>query len=120
MSKMTNAQLQAELEEARATIEALKNRAPRARYSTGLWPNQNRRTDRDPAWQGTVRMIVPPDAVAGDPLWIDLSLWQYDAETSPVQYASNPPALTQSVSPCPADRAAELEARRIKALGERA
>lgn len=116
----TNAELKAQVAALKKENEALRTRPQRARYGGGLWPNQNRRTDRDPEWQGTIRAIVPPEKQAGDILWIDVSEWLYNEETSPVQYKSNPPAFSVSLSPCTPDREAELEARRVKALGENA
>lgn len=126
-TKLTKAELEARLAELEQENEALKNRPARARYTSGLWPNNNRRPrpdnpnkSNDPAWQGTIRMVVPPEKQAGDPLHIDISLWPYDPESSPVSYKQNPPDMSISISPCPPAREFELEAQRQKALGGRA
>jgi hypothetical protein len=118
MSK-TNAQLAAEnkalkerAEKAEAAAEAALNRPLRARYPGGLWPNQNRRTERDPAWTSfPIRMIVPPQKQAGDPLWVDVSQWVYDPETSPAKYKKTPPDMTLSISPCTPNVELEEEAK---------
>ena len=115
MTTPTKAELAARVAELEAQNQQLRDRPARARYSTGMWDNQNRRTHRDPEYTGTVRMIVPADKEAGDPLWIDLSQWVYDPETSPVQYKKNPPTLSVSLSPCPVARELELEADHQKA-----
>jgi len=111
MSKKTNAQLAAEVEELRQQLENAHNASQRTRYYGNLWPNQNRRTERDPAWMGTVRIVVN-----NKPLWLDVSQWDADPE----RFASNPPDFSMSVSETPAARAAELEAAREKALAEKA
>lgn len=124
--KKTNAQLLAELEAkeqeleaARQQLEAAAQRPPRDRYGFGVWPNLQRRNERDPAWRGTVRLTIPEHTKPGDPLWVDFSEWEYDPETSPVRYADNPPVFSGSLSPCPPARAKELEKRRADALRER-
>lgn len=109
MSK-TNAQLAKENEELRQQLEAAQNATKRERFYGGLWSNQNRRTERDPAWQGTVRLVVH-----NKPLWLDVSQWDADPE----RFASNPPDFSVSLSPTPPERARELEDAREKALRER-
>jgi hypothetical protein len=119
----TNAQLKAELAaaqqqltEAQEENEALRKRSPRARFPTGLWPNKKRKTVKHPEHQGSVRFVVPPEKEAGDYIWIDLSMWIYDPENSPVTYEENPPDYSFSMSPTTPEWEAEQEGRRIKAL----
>lgn len=110
MSKKTNAQLQAEVEQLQAQLEAARNATQRDRFYGNLWPNQNRRTERDPAWLGTVRIVVN-----GKHLWLDVSQWDADPE----RFAANPPDFSISLSATPSERASELEMAREKALRER-
>jgi hypothetical protein len=107
---LTKAQLQAKLDQLEQENEALKNRAERVRFSAGLWPNQNRRTERDPAWLGTIRIVVH-----NRPVWLDVSQWDADPE----RYKQNPPDFSISLSETPAARASELEQAREKALAAR-
>jgi hypothetical protein len=110
MSKKTNAQLAAEVETLRQQLEAAQNASQRQRFYGNLWPNQNRRTERDPAWQGTIRIVVH-----GKAIWLDMSQWDADPE----RFASNPPDFSVSLSPTPEERACELEQARDKALREK-
>ena len=110
MSKKTNAQLTAEVEALEAQLEAAQSATQRARFYGNLWPNANRRTERDPAWLGTVRIVAH-----NKPMWLDVSQWDADPE----RFATNPPDFSLSLSPTPDDRACELEQQRDKALRER-
>jgi hypothetical protein len=109
MSK-TKAQLAHEVEQLRQQLEAAQSASQRQRFYGNLWPNQNRRSERDPAWQGTVRIVAH-----GKVLWLDVSQWDADPE----RFASNPPDFSVSLSPTPDERACELEQARDKALRER-
>lgn len=118
----TNAQLKAELDalrEENARLAAAASRGPRERFPTGLWPNTRRRTERDPAWTGSVRAVIPENAQPGDAFWLDISVWEFDPETSPARYESNPPDFSLSLSPSTPEWAREQEHRREKALRER-
>jgi hypothetical protein len=106
----TNAQLAKEVETLRQQLEAAQTATQRQRFYGGLWANQNRRTERDPAWQGTIRIVVH-----NKPVWLDVSQWDADPE----RYASNPPDFSISLSATPDERASELEIAREKALRER-
>ena len=110
MANKTNAQLKAEVEALRQQLEAAQNANQRDRFYAGLWPNQNRRTERDPAWLGTIRIVVH-----NRPVWLDVSQWDADPE----RYKRNPPDFSISLSETPAARASELEQAREKALAER-
>ena len=62
------------------------------------------------------------DHEAGDFIWIDASLWDYDEETCPFTYESNPPEFNLSVSPTDPDYAkvkeeGYIESRRQKEGG---
>ena len=109
MSK-TNKQLTAEVEALEAKLVAAQTASQRDRFYGNLWPNQNRRTDRDPAWLGTVRIVTN-----GKHQWLDVSQWDADPE----RFATNPPDFSISLSPTPEERACELEQQREKALRER-
>lgn len=110
MSKKTNAQLAAEVEELKQALEQAKTASQRDRFYGNLWPNQNRRTERDPAWLGTIRVVVN-----GKHVWMDVSQWDADPE----RFAANPPDFSISLSPTPDARACELEQAREKAMRER-
>lgn len=110
MSKKSNAQLAAEVEELKQQLEAAKTATQRDRFYGNLWPNQNRRTDRDPAWLGTIRVVLN-----GKHHWLDMSQWDADPE----RFATNPPDFSVSLSPTPEARACELETAREKAMRER-
>lgn len=110
MSKKTNAQLTAEVEQLKQALEAAKTATQRDRFYGNLWPNQNRRTDRDPAWLGTIRVVLN-----GKHHWLDMSQWDADPE----RFATNPPDFSVSLSPTPEARACELETAREKAMRER-
>jgi len=107
---MTKAQLATKLAEAEAALEAANTRQQRERFYGNLWPNLNRRTERDPAWLGTARIVAH-----GKHMWLDISQWDADPE----RFASNPPDFSVSLSPTPSDRACELETAREKALREK-
>jgi hypothetical protein len=111
MTKKSNAALAAEVEELREQLEAAKNAKARVRHYSNLWPNDKRRTESDPAWQGTIRLVVDDK-----PVWFDISQWDAD----PSRFKSNPPDFSVSMSETPAERAAELEAKRDQALREKA
>ena len=109
MSK-TNKQLAAEVQALTQQLENAKTANQRERYYGNLWPNQNRRSDRDPSWLGTVRIVAH-----NKPMWLDVSQWDADPE----RFATNPPDFSISLSPTPEERACELELAREKALKER-
>ena len=122
MVNKTKDQLLAELEElrtecdaAKAEAKAAKERPVRDRFPASLWPNLNRRSDNDPAWTGNVRLVVPADKQPGEPLWLDISEWDYNEDTSPVKFKQNPPDFNLSLSPCSPAFAAEQEAKYQKA-----
>jgi len=111
VSKLTNAELAAKVEQLQSELEAAKSAKTRTRFYSNLWPNDNRRTESDPAWLGTIRVVVD-----GTPYWLDMSQWDAD----PSRFKSNPPDFSVSMSETPADRAAELETKRDAALAEKA
>ena len=110
MTKQTNAQLTAQVEALEAKLVAAQTATTRTRFYGNLWPNTNRRSDRDPAWLGTVRIVTN-----GKHQWLDVSQWDADPE----RFATNPPDFSVSLSPTPDARASELEMQREKALRER-
>jgi len=111
VSKLTNAELAAKVEQLQSELEAAKAAKQRVRYYSNLWPNNERRTENDPAWQGTIRL-----AVDDKPVWFDISQWDADPE----RFKKNPPDFSISMSETPAERAAELETKRDQALKEKA
>ena len=110
MARETVAQLKAQIEALRSENEALASKTVRQRFYGNLWPNQNRRTDRDPAWLGSIRVVLN-----GKHHWLDVSQWDADPE----RFAANPPDFSISLSPTPDERASELEVAREKAMRER-
>ena len=126
LAKMTEKYeaLEAELatakEATREAREAAKNAKQRPRWPTGLWPNDNRRTDNDPEHQGCVRTVIPPTLQAGDYLWVDISLWIFNEETSPAHYEDNPPDYNISLSPTDSEYAEIREERRKDYFRQRA
>ena len=108
---VTKAQLAEQVEALQAQLAAAKNAKQRDRFYSNLWPNRERRTERDPAWQGSIRVVVD-----SKPVWLDISQWDADPE----RFASNPPDFSISMSEPPEARAKELEEKRDQALREKA
>lgn len=115
----TNAQLAAELEAARAEIEALRNREPRARFTVVCFHNEEASPqNKQPDVRSTFRIVVPEGCKAGDPLWLDLGLYYYDPNTCPLRFdpEGTLPELTGSISFTSKAYADEQEAKREAAL----
>ena len=117
MSSKTKAQLQAEvtaLREANTKLRAVN----RSWFSAGMFENTRKRTDKDPDWNSTsVRFIVPNDLRAGDPLWVDLNLRVYDAETCPLKFDEKKtlPDYVVGIRACSPNWAAQQEQGYIEA-----
>ena len=117
----TNAQLQAELEAARAEIEALRTRSnePRARFTVVAFHNEDATAaNKQPEIRSTFRIVAPENVKPGDPIWLDLGLYYYDPATCPLRFDPDGtlPELTGSVSYTSKAYADEQEAKREAAL----
>lgn len=122
MATQTVAQLKAEL----ATVKAERDEARAAaaknrdRFGTGLWANDNRTKETQPEFRGTLRFVVPDGFKAGDHIWLDAGLWNYDEHGSPTKYSENPPDFNLSISVTGKEYAKIKEDGRAKWLKEQA
>jgi len=122
MATQTVAQLKAELEQVKAERDEARAAASKSRdrFGTGLWANDNRTKDTQPEFRGTFRFVVPEDLKAGDHVWLDAGLWNYDEETSPTKYSENPPEFNLSVSVTSKEYASIKEEGRVEYLKKQA
>ena len=123
MAKLSMAQMQERLEAAEARAEAAEKKAAaaeRVRFGAGLWPNTKRERVEQPPWQGITRFVVPAGFNEGDHIWIDLSLYDYDEETSPIKYKKNPPDFNFSMSKTDKEYATIKEEERTAYLKQKA
>ena len=124
----TQAQKIAQLEAQLAASEAARLTAERKalkgdRFAVIMWFNDDATPDnRQPEYRSTFRFVIPEGFKAGDPLWLDLGLYAYNAETCPYKFdpKGDLPELTGSIGATAADYAAEKEADRKAALKARA
>jgi hypothetical protein len=120
MTKKSNAALEAEIEQLRKerddAIAAAKAAKQRDRVYGNLFPNPDRRTEKDPAWTGSFRFVIPEGHEEGDYCWIDVSVWEAD----PSKFKQNPPDFSCSYSATPAELAEVKESNRIEYLKQKA
>lgn len=126
MPRKTIAQLEAELQAAKERNEQLEARNQRLQATGRTWLSTgvfaNTRPDRrptDPDWRATpLRLVAPKDLTMGEPLWIDINLRVYDAETCPLKFDDKKtlPEFIVGARPCSESFAARQEAQRNEAL----
>jgi len=97
---------QARIAELEAKLAAAEKRGKTVYFNASLFNNEERTSEKQPAWRGCIRVEVVP----GQPTWLNVGLFPKEANPN----TENPPVFGLSLDVCRAEYAAKQEAEHKK------